>query len=47
VLAVLEARGVPISAAQRERILATTDLTTLDLWIRRAATASDVNALFA
>jgi hypothetical protein len=46
VFAVLEARGLPISPAQRERILATTDLATLDRWIRRAATVSDVDALF-
>ncbi len=46
VLAFLEARGLPVSDAQRERILATTDLETLDRWIRRAATVPSAEALF-
>jgi hypothetical protein len=46
VLAVLEARGILASAAERERILATTDLATLDLWVRRAATITSMDELF-
>jgi hypothetical protein len=46
VLAVLEARGLAISDAQRERIAATTDLETLDRWVRRAATVSSTDELF-
>ena len=46
VLAFLEARGLQISDAQRERILGTTDIETLDRWIRRAAMISSVDALF-
>jgi hypothetical protein len=40
VLTVLDARGVPVSEAIRERILACTDLTQLDTWLRRAVTAA-------
>lgn len=46
VLAVLEARGLAVSDAQRERITATNDLETLDRWVRRAATVSSTDALF-
>lgn len=46
VLAVLEARGLSPSSEQRERILAITNLDELELWIRRAATASSVDELF-
>jgi DNA primase len=46
VLAFLEARGFKVSDAQRERILATSDLETLDRWVRRAATVPSVDALF-
>ena len=46
ILAVLQARGLPVSAEQRERILAATDLDQLDRWLRSAATASSAGALF-
>lgn len=46
VLAFLEARGLAVSDAQRERILATTDLETLDRWVRLAATVSSTDELF-
>jgi hypothetical protein len=39
VLTVLDARAVPVPEAIREQILACTDLTQLDTWLRRAATA--------
>lgn len=47
VLLVLEAGGVPVSAAQRERILACTDRATLTRWLSRARTATSVDELFA
>jgi hypothetical protein len=40
VLTVLEARGVHVPDAIREQILACTDLTQLDTWLRRVATAT-------
>jgi len=40
VLTVLDARGVPVPEAIREQILACTDLTQLDTWLRGAATAT-------
>jgi hypothetical protein len=40
VLAVLAARGLAVSDEIRSRVLACTDLSTLDRWIARAATAS-------
>ena len=46
VIAVLEARGLPLSAEQRARIGATTDLETLEAWIRRAVTVASVDDLF-
>jgi hypothetical protein len=45
ILAVLVARGIPISDAIQARILGCTDLGTLDLWIRRAAVASTAAAV--
>jgi hypothetical protein len=39
VLTVLAARNVPVSDEIREQILACTDLTVLDTWLRRAVTA--------
>jgi hypothetical protein len=41
VLAVLTARGVVVSPAVRERVLACTDVALLDLWIARAANAKE------
>jgi hypothetical protein len=40
VLTVLDARGVQVPEAVREQILACTDLAQLDVWLRRAVTAS-------
>jgi len=40
VLTVLDARRVPVPGAVREQILACTDLTQLDTWLRRAVTAA-------
>ena len=40
VLTVLDARGVAVPEAVREQILASTDLTQLDTWLRRATTAT-------
>jgi hypothetical protein len=40
VLTVFDARGVPVPDAVREQILACTDLTQLDTWLRRAVTAA-------
>lgn len=41
ILAVLNARGVEVSPAVRERVLACTDVALLDAWIARAANATD------
>jgi hypothetical protein len=46
VLDVLEARGLAVTAAQRERILGTKELETLTGWLRRAATVASADALF-
>ncbi|HWN71925.1 MAG TPA: hypothetical protein VNM90_30005 [Haliangium sp.] len=46
VLAFLEARGLPVTEAQRKRIVSCTDLETLDRWTRRAATISSTKELF-
>ncbi|AKT42186.1 hypothetical protein [Chondromyces crocatus] len=46
VLAVLEARAIKIPATVRKRVLASTDLTELDQWVRRAAAIGDASALF-
>jgi hypothetical protein len=46
VIEFLEARGLVVSAAQRERILGTKDLETLTHWVRRAATVASADALF-
>jgi predicted transposase YdaD len=40
ILNVLAARRIPVSDTIRERILACTDIATLDVWMRRAATAA-------
>jgi hypothetical protein len=47
VLAVLSARGVPVSNEARARIEACTDVARLDLWISRAATVSSTEEVFA
>lgn len=46
-LAVLDARGVEVPEEARERITTCTDLDQLDGWVRRAATATSVEDLFA
>ncbi len=46
VLAVLEARGLAVTAEQRELVLACQDVRTLDRWLRKAATARKAATLF-
>jgi len=46
ILAVLEARALTVSAEQRDRITACTDLGILEGWIRRAVTVASVEDLF-
>jgi predicted transposase YdaD len=46
VLAVLEARGLRVTAAQRERVLACTDLAQLEGWVRKAVTVKTTAELF-
>ncbi len=45
VLVVLVARGIEITAAQRERVLACTDARQVDAWLRAASTTPSVAAL--
>ncbi|AUX46759.1 hypothetical protein SOCE26_082680 [Sorangium cellulosum] len=45
VLTFLEARGLEVPADVRERVLASTDLAELDLWVRRAAVINDAREL--
>ncbi|HET8659094.1 MAG TPA: hypothetical protein VFM55_08870 [Micromonosporaceae bacterium] len=40
VLGVLDERGVPVPEAVREQVLSCTDLAQLDIWLRRAVTAT-------
>jgi predicted transposase YdaD len=47
VLAVLEARGLRVSEAQRALIAGCADLEQLERWVRQAATAKTAAALFA
>lgn len=47
IVMVLEARGVPLDAAQRARIEAELDADRLAAWMRRAAVATDARAVFA
>jgi hypothetical protein len=44
VLDVLDARGLTVTAAQRERILGTKELDTLTAWLRRAAIVGSADA---
>jgi len=46
-LRVLEHRGLSVSAEQRERVLACSDLTTLEAWLDRAVTAASTEEVFA
>lgn len=47
VLTVLEARGIPVPPAARDRIIDCTNLKRLDTWLRRAVRAESVQDLFA
>lgn len=47
VLAVLDARGIDVPESFRTRITGCSDLDQLDTWVRRAATATSVEDLFA
>ena len=46
ILRVLERRSISVSAQQRDRILACTDLATLESWVDRAVTATSTEELF-
>jgi hypothetical protein len=46
-LGFLDARGIDVPDAARERIMQCTDLDQLEIWVRRAATVSTVDELFA
>ncbi len=46
ILLVLEARGLEVTDADRERITGCTDLRQLKKWVRRAATAEKTGDLF-
>jgi hypothetical protein len=46
VIEVLDARGLAVTAAQREQILGCTDLETLKRWHRKAVTVNATDALF-
>jgi hypothetical protein len=46
VLDVLDARGLDITDAQRQRVLGCSDLQALARWLRRAVTVSSTDALF-
>lgn len=45
ILAVLAARGIPVSEELRSRVLSTTDLDILDRWIRKAALVASADDL--
>jgi hypothetical protein len=47
ILAVLEARGLAVSEAQRAAIVGCSDLGQLERWVRQAVTAKTAGALFA
>ena len=47
VLDVLSARGLPVSEAQRARVLGCTDVAILGRWLRRAVTAATAEEVFA
>jgi predicted transposase YdaD len=46
ILLFLEARGLPVTDAERERIIGCTDLKQLKKWVTRAATAEKAADLF-
>jgi hypothetical protein len=45
-ISVLEARGLPLQADQRERILGCADLDLLGQWVRKVGTISSADELF-
>jgi hypothetical protein len=45
-LAILNARGIPVPDDARARITGCTDLDQLETWVRRAATATTIQDLF-
>jgi hypothetical protein len=45
-LTIMDARSLKASEAQRERVMATTDLGQLDLWFDRALTADSADEVF-
>ncbi|HWB37931.1 MAG TPA: hypothetical protein VHA75_18090, partial [Rugosimonospora sp.] len=47
VLTVLDARGIAVPPAARERVVACTDLARLQTWVRRAATAATLDEVLA
>lgn len=47
ILALLEHRGQPVSAALRERVMGCTDLALLDHWLCRAATGHSLEEALA
>jgi hypothetical protein len=47
VLQVADLRGVSLTEAQRERVLACTDLPTLERWLARAVTATRADDILA
>ena len=47
ILAIIEARALPVSDEQRRRILECTELGRLGAWVRKAVTLTDVDELFA
>jgi hypothetical protein len=46
-LMVLEHRGLVVSTALRDRVMACTDLAVLDRWLRRAALGDSLEVIFA
>jgi predicted transposase YdaD len=47
IFAVLEARGLSLTATQRKQVLQCKDVVQLDAWLRCASVTSDVKTLFA
>lgn len=47
VLDVLTARGIPVTDAERARIVECTDLDRIGVWLRLAATTRSIDELFA
>lgn len=46
VLTVLDARGIAVSAEQKERILGCSDVALLERWLRKAVTVASADELF-